>query len=66
MTKLGGSGLLITGISVSLLGALLMSDLISWLLDIVGILMIVLGIVLGIIGIIKFFSGDNSKTEDFY
>ena len=65
MTKLGGSGLLIAGISVSLLGALLMSDLVSWLLDIVGILMIVSGIVLGIIGVIKFFSGNNSRTEDF-
>jgi len=65
MTKLGGSGLLIAGISVSLLGALLMSDLVSWLLDIVGILMIVSGIVLGIIGVIKFFSGNNGRTEDF-
>ena len=65
MTKLGGSGLLIAGISVSLLGVLLMSDLVSWLLDIVGILMIVSGIVLGIIGVIKFFSGNNGRTEDF-
>ena len=65
MAKLGGGGLLIAGISVSILGALLMSDLIAWLLNIVGILMIVLGIVLGIIGIIRFSSGNNSKAEDF-
>jgi hypothetical protein len=57
LNKLGGGGLIIIAVFMVLLGAILRSGLIAWLIDIVGLLLIVLGVILGIIGVVYLVSG---------
>ena len=63
MGKVGGGGLVLAGILVIIFGFLIQSDLIEWLLDIVGIVIIVTGAVIGLIGLIKVFSGGGESTS---
>ena len=65
MGKIGGGGLLVAGIFLVVLGALIRSDILTWLLDILGFLVIVAGIILVIYGLIKMFSGRKSSASDF-
>jgi uncharacterized membrane protein YecN with MAPEG domain len=65
MNKLGGGSLFIAGIFLVLLGALIQSDILTWLLDILGFVVIVAGIIAGIIGLVKVFSGKKSGASDY-
>ena len=65
MNKLGGGGLLVAGISLVLLGALIQSDFLTWLLDIIGLMIAAAGVILGIVGLVKMFSGSKSGASDF-
>lgn len=65
MNKLGGGGLLVAGIFLVLLGALIQSDLVAWLINIIGIIIIVAGVIVGIVGLVKMFSGGNGGSSDF-
>ena len=65
MGKLGGGSLLIAGIFLVLLGALIQSDILTWLLDILGFVVVVAGVIVGLIGIIKLFSGKKSGASDY-
>ena len=65
MNRLGGGGLFVAGIFLVLLGALIQSDILTWLLDILGFVVIVAGVIVGIIGLIKVFSGKKSGASDF-
>ena len=64
MGKVGGGGLVLAGILIVVLGFLIRSDLLEWLLDLIGIVLIVGGAIVGIIGLIKLFSGGGS-SDDF-
>ena len=65
MNKLGGGGLLVVGIFLVLLGALVQSNILEWLLDIIGFITIVAGVIVGIVGLVKMFSGGNGGSSDF-
>ena len=62
MGKLGGGGLILVGIVLVLVGALLQSNLIEWLLDIIGLVIIIGGVVMGIVGLVKMFSGGGDSS----
>ena len=53
MDKLGGFGLIVVGLALVLLGWLVQSGIVEFLLDIVGIVIIIGGAIVGIIGIVK-------------
>ena len=65
MKKAGGGALLIAGIFLVLIGALLQSGIVEFLLDIIGFIVIVSGVILGIVGLIKMFWGGESSASDF-
>ena len=65
MEKLGGGSLLIAGIFLVILGWLIQSAILEWLLDVIGVVVILGGIVVGIIGIVKLFSGGKSRAGEF-
>jgi hypothetical protein len=68
MGKVGGGGLVLAGILIVVLGFLIQSDLLEWLLDLIGIVLIVGGAIVGIIGLIKLFSGGGNgggSSDDF-
>ena len=53
MGKIGGAGLLVIGIGVAIVGWLIQSDILSWLLNVVG------GIIVAVAGLVKMFSGKD-------
>ena len=57
MKKVGGGGLLLTGVFLVVLGFLIMSDIVEWLLNVLGVIVIISGAIVGIIGLIQVFSG---------
>ena len=59
MGKVGGSGLVLFGIVLVLVGFLLQSNLIEWLLDIIGVVIIVSGVILSLAGLVKMISGSG-------
>ena len=65
MNKLGGGGLLLAGIVLMFLGFLIKSNLLEWLLEIMGWIVILGGAGLGIVGLIKMFSGDRGRASDY-
>jgi hypothetical protein len=56
MGKLGGGGLLVIGIVVIIIGWLIRSNLLEWLLDIIGFVIIAGGIIVAVVGLIQMFS----------
>lgn len=62
MNKLGGGGLIVTAIFLVLIGIILRSGLIAWLIDIIGLLLIVLGVILGIVGVFYLVSGRTRRS----
>jgi predicted tellurium resistance membrane protein TerC len=65
MGKAGGFGLLVVGVFLAILGFLIQSDFLAWLLDIIGFIVIIAGVIVGIIGIVKMFSGGDGGSDDF-
>ena len=57
----GGGGLLIAGIVVLIIGIILLTPLIDWLITFMGLAMIVGGVILGGVGIIQMLSGRRSS-----
>lgn len=62
MGKIGGGGLILVGIVLVFLGVLLQSNLIEWLLDIIGLVIIIAGVVMGIVGLVRMFSGGGDSS----
>ena len=58
MIRVGGGGILIGGICLIILGWILQSGLIKWLLDMLGFMVIIAGIIPSIYGLIRMFSKD--------
>ena len=65
MSKLGGSGLLIAGFLLVILGAILRSGILQWLLELLGVIIIAVGIAVGVYGLIKMFSGGETDSSDY-
>ena len=65
MRKTGGGALLVAGIFLVILGAIILSSIIEWLLDILGLLVIIAGVIVGVYGLIKMFSGGQSSSGEF-
>lgn len=59
MGKAAGSGMLLAGIVLVILGAVLRWDLIKWLIDATGLILIIIGIVIAIIGLVQMMSGNR-------
>ena len=59
MGKLGKSGWVGIGIIFLVVGILLRSGLIQWLLDLMGLILIVVGVIAAIAGLIGMITGKN-------
>ena len=62
MSKLGGGGLIVTGMMLFVVGLVLQWDLIDWLIDTVGLLFLLAGAGIGIAGIIRMFTGSKPAS----
>ena len=69
MSRLGGGSLIALAIVLLLLGVIIQSNAVEWLvrliLNVIGILFIVAGIVVAIFGIIKLFSRGSRKSAGY-
>ena len=65
MNKVGGSGLIIVAIVLLLLGIVLTSGILDWLIDLTGVLLILMGVVMGIVGLVQVFSGGSKSSSSF-
>ena len=63
MNKLSGGGLLIAALALVFVGWLIQSDLLSWLLDLVGWVLIFGGIIVGVIGVVTMFTGGRRGSD---
>ena len=66
MDKLGGFGLIVVGLALVLLGWLVQSGIVEFLLDIIGVVIIIGGAIVGIIGIVKLFTGGGGGGGGSY
>ena len=57
MDKIGMLGI---GVILTILGAIIVSGILDWLIDLSGLIMLVIGIILVVLGLIKTFSGSES------
>ena len=65
MGKLGGGGLLVVGLGLALVGWIIASGIVEFLLDVIGGATILAGVVLVVVGIVKMFTGNKSGASDF-
>ena len=65
MGKLGGGGLLVVGLGLALVGWIIASGIVEFLLDVIGGATIFAGVVLVVVGIVKMFTGNKSGASDF-
>jgi len=61
LNKLGGGSLIVAAIFLVIIGAILRSGIIAWLIELIGLLLIVLGVILGVIGVINLVSGRTRR-----
>ena len=65
MNKVGGGGLVLAGILLVVLGWLIGSSLIEWLLDVIGFVIIAGGVIVGVYGLVKMFSGGGRGESEY-
>ena len=53
MGKLGGGSIIVLGIVIALLGILLMTDILDWLLSFAGFVLLVAGVIMVGVGVIS-------------
>jgi type IV secretory pathway VirB2 component (pilin) len=61
LAKLNGGAMLLAGLVMVVLGALLQSGLMKFLLDIIGFVVIAAGVIFGISGLVKIVSSKGNK-----
>jgi hypothetical protein len=61
LAKLNGGAMLLAGLAMVVLGALLQSGFMTFLLDIIGFVVIAAGIIFGISGLVKIVSSKSDK-----
>ena len=54
---MGKSSLTLIGIVLIIIGALLKSGLIQWLLDFMGIILVIIGVIVLIVGLVQMITG---------
>ena len=54
---MGKSSLILIGIVLIIIGALLRSGLIQWLLDFMGIILVIIGVIVLIVGLVQMITG---------
>ena len=65
MKKVGGGGLVVAGLFMIFLGWVIQSNILEWLLNILGFVVIVGGVIAGVVGLIMMLSGRKSPSSDF-
>ena len=65
MRRVGGGGLIIAAILLIVVGWLIQSDLLAWLLDVIGWIFVIGGVILGVVGLISLFTGDRGRSSGF-
>lgn len=65
MGRMSSGGLVIAGIFIAIVGWLIRSDILEWLLNIVGFVVIIVGVILVVYGLVKMFSGGESTSSDY-
>ena len=65
MRKAGGGGLILVAILLVILGVVIRSDIITWLLDVIGFVFIAGGVITGIVGLVALFTGGKSRASDY-
>ena len=61
MAKFGAAGWIVVGVILLVLGFLLKSRLIEWLLDVAGWIIIIIGIIAVVVGIISLLTGKRGR-----
>ena len=59
MNKVGGSGLLLAGIFLALIGIFIGSNFVEGLLDFIKWIFVIIGVIMGVVGLFQVFSGDK-------
>ena len=54
---MGKSSLILIGIVLIVIGALLRSGLIQWLLDFMGIILVIIGVIVLVVGLVQIVTG---------
>tara|TARA_Y100001001_G_C7939085_1_gene284880 strand:- start:610 stop:789 length:180 start_codon:yes stop_codon:yes gene_type:complete len=54
---MGKNSLILIGIVLIIIGALLRSGLIQWLLDFMGIILVIIGVIVLIVGLVQMITG---------
>ena len=65
MRKAGSGGLILAAILLIFMGFVIRSDILTWLLDLVGFIFIAGGVIVGIVGLVGMFTGGKSQASDF-
>lgn len=65
MAKLGGGTLFFAGILIVIFGALIQSNILEFLLDIIGGIIIAIGIIAGIVGLVQMLTGGKNQQTNF-
>ena len=65
MSSLKGSSLVVLGITLVVLGALLQSGIVEWLLDVIGYVTVLGGLVIGAFGVVKMVLARDGASSDY-
>ena len=65
MNKRGGTGLIMMGILLLVIGLILRWELIDWLIDAIGFLFLLVGAGLGIAGIVKLMFRGEARSSGY-
>ncbi len=58
-------GLFVVGVFLLFLGWLVQSNIVEWLLDILGIIIIIAGVIVIIVAIVTLFTGRNKSSRGY-
>ncbi len=59
---MNGLSLVVVAAALIILGALVQSDILTWLLDVIGFVLVAAGIIVGIVGLVQMFTGEKSSS----
>ncbi len=62
MDKFGAGGWIVVGIALIILGAVLRTGILQWLLDVMGWILIIMGVIAIILGGFSLISGKKGRT----
>ena len=65
MDKFGAGGWIVVGIALLILGAVLRTGILQWLLDVMGWILIIIGIIAIILGGVSLIFGKKGRAGNF-